>query len=272
MTSTTSSVKPTIAFFGATGGCGHACLVHTLNSGYRVSALARTPSKMTSQLLADGVTQETLDRNLVIVQGNSKDVSAVKRTLCPDEDGAIVSKIISAIGGTPKTTYNPFRPVSLDDPTICAQSTTALIQALQELQSVHKGAAKPLMSFVSTTGTARAGKPRDVPIAFLFLYHYLLAVPHIDKRKLGELVSQNVAEADENKRVFRNFIGVRASLLLGAITAKGGKGLNKVRAGTEDKPAVGYTITRADVGEWLFENIIRKDGEGWLDEFVTLTN
>jgi hypothetical protein len=272
MTSTSTCTTPSIAFFGATGGCAHSSLVHTLKAGYNVSALARTPSKLTSQLLADGVTQETLDRQLLIVEGNSKDISAVKRTLCPDENGSIVSKIVSGIGGTVKMTYNPFRPISLTDPTICEQSAITLIQALKELQSTHKGAAKPLITFVSTTGVARSGKRRDVPIAFLFLYHYLLAVPHIDKRKLEELISQNVAETDENQRVFRDFVGIRASLLLGGITSQGGKGLNKVRAGTENKPAVGYTITRADVGEWIFENIIHKNGEGWLGEFVTLTN
>ncbi len=272
MTFSTSSPKPTIAFFGATGGCAHSCLVHTLKAGYNVSALARTPSKLTSQLLADGLTQEILDQHLVITQGNSKDVAAVKRTLCPDKDGNIVSKIVSGIGGTPKLTLNPLRPLSISDPTICEQSAITLIQALRELQSTHKGSSKPLISFVSTTGVARPGKPRDVPIAFLFLYHYLIAVPHIDKRKLEELISQNVAETDESKRVFRDLVGVRASLLLGGVTSKGGKGLDKVRAGTEDKPAVGYTITRADVGEWLFENTVRKDGEGFLGEFVTLTN
>jgi hypothetical protein len=265
--STTTSPKPTIAFFGATGGCAHACLVHTLQAGHTVSALARTPSKLTAQLLADGVPQETLDAHLVITQGDSKDVAAVKKTLCPLEDGAVVSKIISGIGGTVKVGLNPLRPFPLTDPTICEQSALTLVQALRDLQAAYKGSAKPLVAVVSTTGIARAGKPRDVPVAFLLLYHWLLAKVHVDKKGLEKVILENAGE----EGVFRSFVGVRASLLTGGTTAKGGKGLERVRAGTEDRPAVGYTISRADVGEWIFENVVRKEGEGWLGEFVAIT-
>jgi hypothetical protein len=60
--SSNTAVKPTIAFFGATGGCANACLVHTLNAGYSVAALARTPTKLKTQLLAQGLSEETLSR------------------------------------------------------------------------------------------------------------------------------------------------------------------------------------------------------------------
>ncbi|KAG0356359.1 hypothetical protein BG005_004692, partial [Podila minutissima] len=59
-----------IAFFGATGGCTNAALVHTLNAGIHVRALARTPSKLTEMLLAQGISQTILDTQLTIVKGD----------------------------------------------------------------------------------------------------------------------------------------------------------------------------------------------------------
>jgi hypothetical protein len=53
---------------------------------------------------------------------------------------------------------------------------------------------------------------------------------------------------------------------------KDGIGPDKIKAGKEQKPAVGYSIRRADVGRWIFENIIKNDAQGWEGEMVTLTS
>lgn len=49
------------------------------------------------------------------------------------------------------------------------------------------------------------------------------------------------------------YVIVRPSLL----TNGKALGEKKIRTGTEERPAVGYTISREDVGRWVFENLVR---------------
>ena len=38
-------------------------------------------------------------------------------------------------------------------------------------------------------------------------------------------------------------------------------------------PAVGYFVARKDVGEWVFERLVKREPEeGWIGGGVTLTN
>ncbi|KAG0037182.1 hypothetical protein BGZ82_002986, partial [Podila clonocystis] len=67
-----------ISFFGATGGCTNAALVHTLNAGIHVRALARTPSKLNDMLLGQGIAQTIIDTQLTIVKGDIADIPAIK--------------------------------------------------------------------------------------------------------------------------------------------------------------------------------------------------
>lgn len=78
-----------------------------------------------------------------------------------------------------------------------------------------------------------------------------------------------VVEQTANGRTSESISGwviVRASLL------KNGPALGepKVRVGREGSPAVGYTISRDDVGKWIFENFV-KDGKAWMGQKVSLT-
>ena len=100
----------------------------------------------------------------------------------------------------------------------------------------------------------------------------MLAIPHIDKRNMEALYRNNVAEHDTSKRLFRSIVGIRPTLLAGGESASDGIGLDKVRAGKEQHPAVGYRIRRADVGHWMFENVIKDGAKGWEGEMVTLTS
>lgn len=62
------------------------------------------------------------------------------------------------------------------------------------------------------------------------------------------------------------WVMVRPSLLTnGAALGEG-----SVRVGREEKPAVGYTISREDVGKWIFDNFVRGEGK-WVGEKVSLT-
>ena len=74
----------------------------------------------------------------------------------------------------------------------------------------------------------------------------------------------------------RAFIAIRPSLL----TDGKRLGLEKVRVGTEGMeggeggPAVGYTISRADVGGWIYDKVIcpgEEEREAWFDKMVSIT-
>ncbi|MCJ1309275.1 hypothetical protein MMC25_002934 [Agyrium rufum] len=274
--STTNS-KSSIAVFGATGGCTAAALVLALNNKYYCTALVRTPSKLTSLLLSRGVSQSTIDTYLHVVHGDARDVKAVQTALLahPSLQGRIstdrpilVDRIVSGIGSTVSLT-GPF------DGKICRDAAQTLQQALAGFSdsstnetgwsSIPKtaGGKRPYLIYISTTGITTPSEPKDLTRLATPFYHYALAKPHKDKRVMeaihAETVSQGLADG---------FTAVRPSFLTD------GKewGVNRVRAGTVRKPAIGYTISRLDVGRWIFEKLIVEDHEGhWAGEKVTIT-
>lgn len=84
-----------VAFFGSTGGCANACLARTFEHGFNAIALARSPSKLKDQLRERKVSNEVLDQQLTIVEGDVKDASAVSKVLHFNGEG--VDTIISGI-------------------------------------------------------------------------------------------------------------------------------------------------------------------------------
>ncbi len=93
------------------------------------------------------------------------------------------------------------------------------------------------------------------------LYRTLLAKPQIDKREMERLVVEEM----EGESAIRGFVLPRMSLLTN------GEAVGGVRTGTERSPAVGYTIRRDDVGGWVYEQLIVKEGGEWVGEKPTLT-
>lgn len=85
-------MSETIALFGATGDTGSEILKIALKQGYRIQALARTPSKIT-----------VTDANLSIIQGDFEDVDAIKAVV----RGA--SYVIVCAGGNIKA--KPYVPL-----------------------------------------------------------------------------------------------------------------------------------------------------------------
>lgn len=250
-----------IAFFGATGDCAGHCLAYTLNAGYDCIALARTPSKLTKSMKAKGVSNETLDQHLTIVQGDVKDVEAVKNAL--QLDGQVVDTIVSGIGGTPKLQWSLATPATLDDPELCQKTGRTILQALGELRLTNK----QLLINISTTGTWRQGLPRDVPLLLVGLYHWLGHVMHSDKRILEEMLVEHM-QSPEGQRSLRGYVNIKPSLLMDGE----GYGLEAVRQGVEQSPAIGYTIQRKDVGLWIFERLLKADVKHeWVNNSVTLT-
>lgn len=263
--------SPTIAFFGATGGCTNACLTHTLKAGYHAVALARTPTKLTNALQQqDGIMEDMLASQLRIVKGDATDVAAVKKTILLD-DGSLVDMIVSGIGGTPvleKRTCSIVPRVTLDNPRITEQTTAALVAALREVYSDRKiddqQKGKPVLATISTTGiTTLPDEPSDVPFLMRAMYHTLLAVPHADKRKMEALI-------EANRDLFAGTVIVRPTLLTGDGRIRKKEGWRRLKVGTARKPALGYTVDRADVGQWIFEEVVKAGGKRWFGEKVTL--
>lgn len=247
----------TIAFLGATGGCAGTCLIASLKEGYSCRALARTPSKLTTSLSTQGLS-ESLLTNLEIIQGNAKDIESVK-TLLSTPTG-IVDTIVFGVGAAPKLRLH-IMPVTLDDIEVCRTAMATLLSALSEL----KATTKPRLLVISTTGITKG--PRDVPLLYVPLYHWFLHIPHVDKRVMEDLVCAQ-REKSTAERTVSEFVIVRPTLLMNG----SGIGVARVRYGLESNPALGWTIDRKDVGNWLFEKGVKPVELGeFKDQAVSLT-
>ena len=212
--------------------------------------MARNQTKLTNLLLHKGLSESTISSLLTIVQGDIRDTVAVSQVLA--HNNATASIIVSGIGT---------RPTFLNPVTICADATKSIFTAIRDLKPTRK----PIFISISTTGITTG--PRDVPLLFLPLYHVLLFQPHADKRVTEKLILDETAKSDES--VIGNYVIVRPSLL----TDGPALGMGKIREGTNNKPAVGYTISRDDVGSWIFESIIDGGDEGRkrTGKMVTIT-
>lgn len=263
-----SSSNQLIAFLGATGGCCANALACTLREGRSAVALARTPDKLTNLLLKEhSIPQSTLDAHLTIVRGSATDVSAVKALLAHGP-----ATVVSGVGAAPALRANPLRPVGADQPTLCADAVATIVAALRELAAEGKLAVKPHLVVISSTGV---GGTKDVPLALRPLYRWVLAEPHADKRAMETATAEAALAADSP---LAGFVVLRPTLLLDGKA----KGVAKVRVGWERHavderaagpgPAVGYSITRADVGGWIFEELIKGNVEEWDGRCVSLTS
>ena len=241
-----------LAFFGATGGCVLNALIHSLTAGHICTALARTPSKLTTLLAAASAPTE----NLTIIPGDIDTPSAIASTIVK------ATTIIFGVGGTPVFSPNPLTCfMTLNDPTICERGIAQVLSALREAGQ------KPLVCVISSTGL---GDKSDLPLAMRPLYK-VLEVPHRDKKKMEDLVMQA-----EKEGVLGEYVTVRPALLTD------GEKTEKVRAGYKGRPktggkwgdvqgeAVGYTISRMDVGQWIFEEVVQGHGGEWRGHAVSL--
>ena len=200
-------------------------------------------------LLGKGVPESTIQDHLTITQGDVLDVNACKGPLTLNNRPADV--IISGIGmvNMSELWYGS---------TLCGDATTNILAALEQL----KLAKKPLLVVLSTTGITNG--PRDVPLLFTFLYHVLLASPHKDKKKMENIITEH---AKSSQSAISGFVVVKPSLLMDGEAC----GTQLVRMGTEQQPAIGYTIRRNDVGQWMYENLIGGDGHRFAGQKLSLT-
>ncbi|KAJ5621602.1 hypothetical protein N7528_006385 [Penicillium herquei] len=222
-----TNTLPTLAFFGATGGCTIHCLAPALNAGYNCTALVRSPQKLQDMLRQQhGVSESTLQKNLTIVQGDVTNVTVVRQALYRPHEQP-VDLIVSGIGV---------------DPTICASATRTILEVARDLPK------KPQLVVISTTGI---DKKRDLPFAMMPLYHWMLKEPHKDKQEMETLIMKEL-EQPVTQRAISDYLIIRPSLL----TEGDGDGMHKIKEGTAENPAVGYVISRSDVGLWMFERVV----------------
>ena len=206
-------------------------------------------------LKARDIPPSIIDRYLTITPGAILNIEAVKAALIhkrtsndTGEQESVADVILSGIGGPPT-----FRT----EVTICNAAINSILRGLNELQFTKPiGSIKPRLVLISTTGIST--KKRDAPRASIVLYHLLAARPHVDKKNMERTVTTYWEDTPENERVIGGYMVVRASLLTN------GKeyGLDTVRVGTDSNPAVGYTISREDVGLWIFEKAVKGEWTG----------
>lgn len=254
-----TSTQKTVAIFGATGGTGLAALKLALRAGNTVNVLARTPSKLANLSFQYP--------NLNIIKGDIRDIPAIKSTLTANN--RVVDVVVSAIGMVIEMKGLGF--VS-KDPTICYDGTKAILFALTQLETektVAIPAGGPEFVLLSTTGISEKG--RDIPIAMMPMYHWMLSVPHKDKKQMEDLMINGEGKG-------RKWVMIRPSFLWDGES----KGLQKIRTSTEtpgapletrraEGVAVGYVIHREDVGLWIVEECVKNDGAKWHGKMVTLT-
>ncbi|PHH86030.1 hypothetical protein CDD83_10849 [Cordyceps sp. RAO-2017] len=230
-----TSATKTIAFFGATGGCGLSALRRSVAAGHTCIALCRTPSKLEAHF-------PDKPANLVVRKGDAHDAKAVAECLTvPSDQARLVDAVNFSIGGTVNMSN-----MSMSDPDVCKRGVAALLEALASLRATWGAVGRPLLAVVSTTGISQHG--RDVPLLLLPMYRFALHAPHEDKK----VAERSLFECDER------FVIVRPSLLL-----DGEKADKKIRVHVEgprgiERKEVGYFISREDVGRWMFDNLLQK--------------
>ncbi|KAK3313373.1 hypothetical protein B0H66DRAFT_565949 [Apodospora peruviana] len=226
-----STSTKTVLFLGATGGVCLSALRRSLAAGHTCIALCRTPSKLTNQL----TTAETSSPNLLIEQGNAQDVDSLVRCLTKT---ASVDTVLSSIGGA-----FSISKMNIDDPKTCEVGMNALVEAIRRTK-LH-----PHIIAVSSTGISDAG--RDIPLPMVPLYHVLLKAPHKDKKNMETALIKSGEP--------------RWTIVRPSFYTDGPETDGQVRAGVEDlagqpkfeSKAIGYSISRLDVGKWIFENLLR---------------
>ncbi|TGZ78601.1 hypothetical protein EX30DRAFT_309848, partial [Ascodesmis nigricans] len=227
--------------------------------------VVRSPKKLQFLLTNRGISSETISTHLTIYHGSITDFFAVQSTL------QNCNTIILSIDGAPQFLPNPLRP-TLDQPEICHIAITTILTVLTNLITSSGATYNPrVLVALSSTGTSHV---RDVPLLLRPLYAWLLPVAHADKREMEREIDM-VPDG-----VLRGWVVVMPALL----TDGGEPGEVKVRAGWEMKRAeevggrwggvegvaVGYTVSREDVGAWVFKEVVEREERGWWEKKVRL--
>jgi hypothetical protein len=215
-------------------------------------------------LKENGITDDLL-ANLTITEGNSKDEATVVQAL--QLNGKVVDMIVSGVGALP--VMNGLK-ISISDPVICQVTTGCIIKALTSIRdSSPSSYKKPTLVAISSTGITELG--RDLPLVMSIIYPLFGSVPHADKGVMERMIQ---TEGASERSVLGGWTIVRPSLLWG----EKGKGIENVRVGVEENgkvmptSAMGYTISRVDVGRWMYAGLVEDEGRGkYLNRCLGIT-
>ncbi|KAL2255202.1 hypothetical protein VTK26DRAFT_3879 [Humicola hyalothermophila] len=223
----------TVLFLGATGGCALSTLRRSLAAGHTCIALCRTPSKLTSLLAPETTTTTTATTatatpgspasfpNLHIIQGDAHDESALVRCLTAQPT---VDTVVFSIGAYPTLK-------GMSDPHVCEEGMRVLLSALRRCREEEAAAAaaagpaapRPRIVAVSTTGIS--SHARDIPLAMVLPYRFVLATAHRDKKAMEDLLIRSREGEDEHGGW---------TLIRGSLYTNGPAEGREIRVGVED--------------------------------------
>jgi hypothetical protein len=220
-------------------------------------------------MLKENKLEDSYLKNLTITQGNSKSEADMTKALVLN--GQVVDMIVSGIGAVPKMKG---LKVTIEDPTICADTMTCLFNTLKAVRDSNpSGYKKPRLVGISTTGISEYG--RDLPLIMVPVYHILAAVPHEDKKLMEKMIK---TEGSKENSLFNGWVIVRASFMsLGTKEV----GCENLKVGVEEngkpmpKESWGWTISRKDVGNWIYAELVQdKSGKSqrYLNRCVGITS
>lgn len=217
----------------------------------------------------NNVSEEILVSHLAIVEGSSRDITAVSNLLRHEPD-----IIFTGITSLPSFHWNPLRPISMQDATITGDSAAAVVESLRELKASKAISKSPVFVPISSTGH---GTQRDQPLLLIPLYLWLLPVAQADTGVLERVVRE---AATEDNSPFGGYVMLRPPLLThgrmkGTASLRVGwvweddmyRNLDEVEQGIE----VGYTISRGDLARWIFEQLVQDDIKKWEGKCVNIT-
>lgn len=250
--STTTTQPKSILFISATGGIALATLKRCLAApvgSLTITVLARSPTRLQALLSPT----ELSSPSLRIVEGNAHSVSDIVSVLThPSDATKLVDIILTGIGAKPD-----LKKMSVDDPHVCEKGMKSLMDALTQVTSTSTtlSPTKPYIIAVSAAGASTL--VREYPVALYPVHALLLKGAIKDKRAMERMLAESEGE---------KWTVIRPSML----TDKPVVGLDKVRVSTEDLRnkkvegegvVVGYTVSREDVGGWIFERLIMASEE-----------
>ncbi|OAL04667.1 hypothetical protein IQ06DRAFT_333006 [Phaeosphaeriaceae sp. SRC1lsM3a] len=278
-----SSGKPTIAFFGATGGSGSTALTHALKGQHHCTALVRSPLKLRQILLTEhSVCAETIDEYLIIHQGDARNYEDVSKALIsPASPTHLVSTIWTSLGVNPVIQLSLRTPLPLPahSASITEDAMRAVFAAIGFLAAQHNiisttSNTRPLAVIVSATASKDVWGSVPWPWIFAPLYKWLLGAPHDEKMRMEEVVYRDAGQH------LRGFIILRPAILTdgperGTDSVRvgwlwGRKSETGIEAEEEAGPAIGWSVGRKDLGLWAYENALKGGGDEWVGKCVSL--
>jgi hypothetical protein len=221
------------------------------------------------------VPASTIEQYLSIHQGDAKaPFDVAKALISPTNKAHLVDTIYFSVGVYPKFAFSLVQPFPLTDPTICESAMAAIFTAIDQLgrQGIASTSSAEKLGLIAISATASADLRRGLPWPWIMapLYAWLLSGPQTDKLKMEKLVLLDAGSHIES------FVIIRPAILTDGVES----GVKDVRVGWEwyvdglgerekaPGPAKGWTISRRDLGAWVFRKAVVEGG--WDGRAVSL--